>query len=146
MSRSGYTSEEDCDIPVAMWRGIIASATRGRRGQAFFRSLVAALDAMPVKELIEGELEEEGAVCALGALGKAKGCDLSEIDTYDYDALSATFDIASQLAQETMYVNDEGGPWRPHHQKEPPTERWARVRAWADEQIRRTASQSSKRG
>jgi len=138
MSRSGYT--DDCEGPeLAMWRGTIASATRGKRGQKFFRDLVAALDAMTVKRLADGDLETaEGDVCALGALAKTKGAALEPDDTYDYDKLGATFDISSRLAQEVMFVNDEGGPWMPHHQKETDEQRWARVRAWAARQIRIT--------
>lgn len=62
MSRSGYTDDGD---NVAMWRGQVASATRGKRGQRFFRDLVAALDAMPEKRLIRDALEADGEVCAI---------------------------------------------------------------------------------
>lgn len=128
VSRSGYTDEWNED--AWRWRGVVASAARGKRGQVFFRDLVAALDAMPVKRLEAGELEtNDGDVCALGALGKAKGVDVTAIDTEDYATLGKTFDIAEQLAQETMYMNDECGP-------ETPEQRWARVRKWAAEQIR----------
>ena len=128
MSRSGYS--DDCEN-VAMWRGVIASASRGKRGQAFFRALLEALDAMPDKRLVEGDLEtEEGAVCALGCLGKARGVDLGKVDTYDYDQLGELFNIAPQLAQEVMHVNDE--TWR----VTTPEERWAAVRTWAARKIR----------
>jgi len=129
MSRSGYSDE--WDKSVAMWRGVIASASRGKRGQRFFRDLVAALDAMPVKALVAGELQTtDGAVCALGALGRHRGHDLTAVDTYDHDALGETFDIARQLAAETMYENDERA-WQ-----ETPEQRWTRVRKWAVSQIR----------
>jgi hypothetical protein len=131
VSRSGYT--EEWDSGVAMWRGVIASATRGKRGQRFFRDLVAALDAMPVKRLIAGALETDGEACALGSLARAKGETLDPGDTYDYDKLGATFDIAHQLAQEVMWENDEGGPYG----GETPEQRWERVRRWAECQIRK---------
>jgi hypothetical protein len=122
-----------------MWRGVIASATRGKRGQVFFRELVTALDAMPVKRLVAGELETaEGEVCTLGALAKARGADLEPDDTYDYGKLSDTFNIAEQLAQETMWINDEGAPPRWPRVDETPEERWTRVRKWAASQIRVT--------
>lgn len=131
MSRSGYTDDYD-DGMVAMWRGQVASATRGKRGQRFFRDLVAALDAMPEKRLVAGELEtEEGETCALGSLAKRKGAALEPDDTYDYEKLGETFDIARQLAQETMWVNDEAGPYH----GETDEQRWTRVRKWAAEQI-----------
>jgi hypothetical protein len=34
------------------WRGAVKSAASGSRGQAFFRDLITALDAMPEKTLI----------------------------------------------------------------------------------------------
>lgn len=140
MSRSGYS--DDCEN-VALWRGTIASATRGKRGQRFFRELVTALDAMPTKELVAGDLQtEEGSVCALGALGKFKGVDLATIDTYDHQALGETFDIAHQLSQEVMYENDEGGRY---HQdatgkwvRENAAQRWERIRTWAAAQVKQT--------
>jgi len=135
VSRSGYYDECDLDDgSFAMWRGIIASATRGKRGQQFFRDLVAALDAMPVKRLCANALgteEPEGDVCALGSLCRAKGASLDEDDTEDYDKLGATFNIAPQLAQEVMWTNDEAG-----RRTETPEERWTRVRAWAAKQVR----------
>ena len=134
MSRSGYSDEWDSD--VAMWRGQVASATRGKRGQRFFRDLVTALDAMPTRRLIANSLgteEPEGDVCALGALCRAKGASLDEDDTEDYAKLGATFDIAEQLAQETMWINDEAGPY-----DQTPEQRWERVRKWAAGQIRVT--------
>lgn len=133
MSRHGYS--DNCEN-LAMWRGIIASATRGKRGQAFFRALVEALDAMPEKRLVEGKLQtDDGSVCALGCLGKAKGIDLSSIDLEDTEPeplgaqLGTLFDIAPQLAQEVMFVNDE---WY----SKTPEDRWLKVRKWAAEQIR----------
>jgi hypothetical protein len=151
MSRSGYN--DDCDgegYPLALWRGTIANATRGKRGQRFFRDLVAALDEMPVKRLIAKELQTpEGDVCALGCLGKKRGVDLSDLDVEEmadnYDFLGRTFDIASQLSQEVMYINDEASrkPLRREgmrwvQEEETPEERWTRVRAWAARQIRPT--------
>jgi hypothetical protein len=131
MSRHGYSDNYDGTSNV--WRGVIASATRGKRGQTFFRALVAALDAMPEKRLIRSELEDrEGAVCALGCLAKAKGAALDPDDTYEWDKLGKVFDIAPQLAQETMYINDE---WGRHCS---PEERWQKVRAWAAGELRGT--------
>lgn len=128
MSRSGYS--EDCEN-LWLWRGAVDRATFGKRGQKFFRDLVAALDAMPSKRLIDGTLETaEGDVCALGSLARHRGTSL-ERDDVDYPAvLGEKFDIARALAQETMYENDEGGP-----PVETPEQRWARVRRWAAENV-----------
>ena len=128
MSRHGYS--DDCEN-LAMWRGVIASATRGKRGQAFFRALLTALDAMPNKALVKGELETaDGAVCALGCLGRTRGVDIAAVDTHDWETLGELFNIAPQLAQEVMYINDESG-WR-----DTPEDRWESVRGWVARQIR----------
>ena len=126
MSRSGYS--DDCEY-LGLWRGQVASASFGRRGQQFFRDLVAALDAMPEKRLVKGALEtKEGAVCALGCLAKHRGVPTAELDTYDYDQLGQTFNIAHQLAQETMYENDDRYGTTDEN-------RWQRMRDWAAQQI-----------
>lgn len=129
MSRSGYIADLD-NWEIIKYRGQVASAMRGKRGQKFLRDLIAALDAMPVKELIDDELvDEEGRVCALGALGKAKGIDMSGIDPYDAERVSTTFDIAEQLAREVMYENDE-------YWHDDPAGRWKRMRKWAESHLK----------
>jgi len=108
MSRSGYDDGYD-DDPLALgrYRAQVASAIRGKRGQALLRELLAALDAMPDKRLVAGELEADGQFCALGVVGKARGLDLANIDTYDVESLGPKFNIAEQLAREIMWVNDD---------------------------------------
>ena len=127
MSRHGYS--DDLEQPeLAMWRGRVASAIRGRRGQRFLAELLAALDAVPGHRLVKNALEANGEVCALGSLAKVKGIDTSQ---YDYDNpewmnadLSERFKIAECLVQEVEYENDEGR-WN-----ETPEQRWERMRAW----------------
>lgn len=119
--------------------------TGGRRGQAFFVALVTSLDAMPVKRLVGNELETtDGEACTLGALNKQKMGDAAAlsaaINSEDYSALGRAFGIPGMLAQEVMYVNDEAGPvkWKGRIRvEETPEARWIRVRAWAEEQIRK---------
>lgn len=139
MSRSGYS--EDCDDQWAaiMWQGAVASATRGKRGQAFLRDLIAALDALPEKRLIKDSLQEPtGEVCALGALGKARGVDMAPIDPDDSDTVAGVFNIASALSREVVWINDEMGS-----HKETPEERFARVRRWAESQLAKPAQVSA---
>lgn len=132
MSRSGYTDEDD-ENRIGLYRGNIARATRGKRGQRFFRELVAALDAMPEKRLIEGKLEhEEGDVCTLGALRKAKGVALEPLRESDWDKLGKAFDVAPMLTQEVMFENDDDFGY---YGEETPEARWTRMRKWAAEQI-----------
>ncbi len=143
MSRSGYVDDCDDDLQFGRWRGVVASAIRGKRGQTILREMLAAMDAMPVKRLIAHELEapdmipcshwgmfEGTGVCAIGSVGKVRGVDMSKLDPEDYDSVAGTFDIAAPLAQEIVYMNDEGG-WR-----ETPEERFIRMRKWIVSQIK----------
>lgn len=134
MSRSGYSDDCDDNWGWIRWRGYVASAIRGRRGQAFLREMLAALDALPEKKLIADDLECEGCVCAIGAVGKARGVDMGALDPDDYSRVASTFGINEKLAQEIVWVNDEAGPW-----KETDETRFARVRAWVVSQIRESA-------
>lgn len=132
MSRSGYS--DDCDNEngqLAMWRGRIASAVRGKRGQSFFRRLVAALDAIQSKRLIDEELVCEGDVCAIGAVLRDVP-DLATIDPENHARLAAEANIAECLVQEVEDENDEGG-WQ-----ESPEQRWTRMRKWAVDHIKET--------
>ena len=132
MSRSGYSDEIDDQQQFAMYRGRVTSATRGKRGQAFFKALAEAMDAMPGKVLIANELQNpSGNVCAIGALGAARGIDMSVLDPDDSYAVAATFNIAEVLARETVYMNDEGTC----NSAESPSARWERMRGWISSQI-----------
>ncbi len=133
MSRSGYSDDyDDENGALAMWRGQVASAIRGKRGQKLLRDLIEGLDALPEKVLIAERLQEPetGCVCALGAVGLKRGIDLAPLEPLAEggctDAIGSAFDIASQLAAEVQYINDEGG-WH----RETPRARWERVRSWA---------------
>lgn len=134
MSRSGYS--DDCEQwSLICWRGAVASAIRGRRGQAFLREMLSALDALPEHKLIENKLvETDGAVCALGALAKAREMNVSEIDPEDHETVAGKFDVAHALACEVMFENDEGaGYWS----EETPEQRFARMRRWVESQIKK---------
>jgi hypothetical protein len=68
-----------------------------------------AMQALPAHRLTANELENEydGAVCAIGSVGKVRGVDMSKLDPEDYEAIAGAFGIPHQLAQEIMYLNDE---------------------------------------
>lgn len=145
MTRSGYTDDFGCDGPEEMWaniryRGAVASAIRGKRGQRLLRNLRDALDAMPVKELIEMEMQApSGAYCALGALAAHEGRDLKEMrfdDETDAERIAGEFDVATSLIREIVFENDDDfGPYT----KDTPEvrqRRWKRVRNWVESQIR----------
>lgn len=133
MSRSGYSEDwgSGSEWELICWRGAVTSAMRGKRGQAFLRELVAALDALPEKKLIKDEFETaEGEVCALGAVGKARGIDMSKLELCRESA-SGAFGIAEALAAEIMFENDDQFRW----QDRTPEARWLHVRNWAAGQI-----------
>lgn len=127
MSRSGYL--EDCDDQwrIIRWRGAVQRAIKGKRGQAFLKEMLAALDAIPERKLIAKDLEIGGAVCALGAVGKARGINMSVLDPACIEQVAATFGVSEAMAREIVFVNDEDGPHR-----ESAEDRYARVRSWIE--------------
>lgn len=146
MSRSGYVDDIDDYLQVGRYRAQISSATRGKRGQEFFRAVVEALDAMPEKRLVRnpistaanqfGEYEYDSLgdkdrnVCVLGALAMHRGLPV-DIDAEDHAKLGETFNIAHQLAAEAMYMNDEY-----YDRNYTPETRWIKMREWAVSQLK----------
>lgn len=140
MSRSGYSDDWFDNWSQIRWRGAVASAMNGKRGQAFLREMRDALDALPVKRLVvealvdvdrislsHWGLHEYESVCALGAVGKARGVDMHDIDPEDYGRVATTFGIAEAMTQEIVYTNDEH--WT-YNENETPEMRFVRVRKW----------------
>lgn len=131
MGRSGYS--DGCDgWELVRWRGAVDSALRGTRGQAFLREALAALDAMPAKELIRGDLVTREGCCLLGAVAQSRGLQTERVDVGDRDELAELFGIAPAMAAEIMFVNDDYD----NYWKATPAQRFARVRAWVAEQIK----------
>jgi hypothetical protein len=161
MSRSGYTDGSEDDSAANLWRGAVNSAIKGKRGQAFLRELVAALDAMPEKKLYANKFSADGAFCALGVVWHGRGLDMGDLGDDDVGVdrrdVSRAFGVAPALVAEIMYLNDEHfaqefewvqvelvGPVRPNwpdygsHSKwvkQPvqfvPEKRWYAMREWA---------------
>lgn len=129
MSRSDYTEDWDDQWALIRWRGAVKSAIRGKRGQAFLGEMLAALDALPEPKLVASELEANGQVCAIGAVGKQRGIDMSKLDPEDYERVAWTFGISDALAREIAYENDELS-WGTDEQ------RFARMRSWVANRIR----------
>jgi hypothetical protein len=125
MSRSGYTYDMDDQWQLIRWRGAVASALNGRRGQDFLKEMLAALDKIEDQRLISGDLVCEGEVCALGAVGLARHLEMADIDPEDRDTVADFFGVAHAMACEIMYENDEGGSF-----KETNEERYVRMRCW----------------
>lgn len=170
MSRSGY-HDDSSGLELGRWRGMVASALRGKRGQAFLSELATALDAMPDKRLIAHQLRADGQFCTLGVLGAVRGIDMSRIDPEDYCTVAETFGIAACMAQEIVYENDEQfderewvdvemcGPPLPHwpeygrHHRtvlvlkaDAEAERWKHMRAWVQEQMDSAAARQHHKG
>lgn len=128
MSRSAYT--DDCDgWDLIRWRGAVAAAIRGTRGQELLAGLASSLDAMPEKRLIAGELIDDAAqVCALGSLAVACGrADAAtRVDPEDYEQVALFFGVSEALVREIQFQNDEVG------YDETPAARWQRMRAWVE--------------
>ena len=129
MSRAGYSDDLD-PLELGRWRGRVASAMRGKRGQEFLRELLANLDALPQKRLVSSSFEEGGEVCALGSVGRSRGIDMSKWytgDEYDecFEGVGTVFGIANSMAREIMFMNDEGS-WH----NETPEDRFIRMRNW----------------
>lgn len=127
MSRSSYSDDYVSDWAMIRWRGAVSSAIRGKRGQAFLREMLTAFDALPNKRLIRDELEADGDFCALGAVGRARGLDMAQLDPYDPE-IPAVFGIPRALACEIMYENDVD--------YKSPEVRFHWVRNWVESQIR----------
>ena len=73
---------------------------------------------MPVKELYAGAFQRPGGeFCALGVLGRARGIDMSHLETdpeddfcenpADSGLVASTFGVAESLAREVMFRNDD---------------------------------------
>ncbi len=140
MSRSGYV-EDDGDgdqWQLIRWRGAVASAMRGKRGQAFLGEMLTALDALPEPKLVAMELEADGQVCAIGSVGRMRGVDMSKIDPEEYSQVASAFGINEKLAQEIMWMNDDAGSW-----KETPEERFARMRKWVERHLAKPSPAAS---
>lgn len=138
MSRSGYVEDHHDNWTLIRWRGAVKSAIRGRRGQAFLAEILAAMDALPEKKLIAGELfDADGACCALGAVAKGRGIPQPESESGDTAGdMAALFSIPRALAAEIMSENDEWGVETPEH-------RFDRVRRWVVEQIESASKQEA---
>jgi hypothetical protein len=130
MSRSGY-GDYDGDFDGGRYWGAVSRAYSGKRTQKFFKELLHVLETMPEKKLIKGDIVKEGAFCALGAIGHARGIpDLDQLDPYDVDTLSNKFDIALCMVREITYENDTAGLY-----KETPEQRHERMVAWVKKHI-----------
>ena len=151
MDRAGYTEDiddEDGVLRLGRWRGRVASATRGKRGQRFLKLALMALDQMQDKRLAANTfgVGDDGCMCLMSSIATETGrasvlsrvVEAGQVDEYGYcddpeyahGLLSDAFDIASPLSQELVYLNDSGVC------RETPSQRWARMRRTISEMIK----------
>lgn len=136
MGRSGYSEDYDDDADYNnagwLWMRAVENAIKGKRGQAFLREMLAALESLPEKRLIAEDLELDGEVCAIGSVGRKRGLDMKPLDPEDPDAIAKAFGIARALVAEIEYQNDDDFAYS----NETPERRYERVVKWVREQIR----------
>ena len=129
-----WEDESDDPLDYARYEAAKRSTLRGRRGQAFLRELVAALDALPRPELSEGALGDRrtGCVCALGAIALAQGDSFDDLakdnGNWSLDETAERYSISPTLANEIISANDD---WRDGNAVNVRRSRWRHVRAWA---------------
>lgn len=137
MSRSGYIEDYGCDdiLELGRYRGRVASAIRGKRGQSFLKELAREMDAMPTKELISNELvNAKGQCCTIGVVCKARGLDVEGINAEYPEEVGASVGIHEVMAAEIEYENDQDFDYVI---SETPAERWVRMREWVEGKIKR---------
>ena len=124
MSRSNYSDDYEY---LDLYRANVHRTIHSKNGRAFLEELASTLDAMPSKRLIQNDmLNSAGEACAMGAVCRRRGQDVSRIDIYDRDQVGKILGISGMLAAEIAYENDEGDlRWH-----ETPEDRWARMRQW----------------
>lgn len=111
MSRSGFYEVDDWDrdliLAIGRVQARIASARRGKRGQAFLRKALAALDQMEDKRLAGGTFGVSGGcMCIMSSIATETG-KAAAIEGYDKycgevvcQRLARGFDVAHVLIQD----------------------------------------------
>lgn len=131
MSRSGYDDDYGCgDNSIYLYRAAVERALKGKRGQDFLHEMLQAMASLPEKKLIDHDLEREGAFCAIGTVGKARGIDMTGIDPENIERVARMFGIAESMAREIVYMNDEF-LWS----NETPEQRFERMRKWIEGEL-----------
>ena len=164
MSRSGYSYDIEDNWSLIKCRGAVASAIRGKRGQALLRAMLVALDELPEKRLIAGELifqgepefprpnPEEDIIVGGDRLVDGRGNVVNIGDCCALGALARHrhMDVSNFDPHDPEYVADAFGvndklireiTWAndedgPYCRAETPEERFIRVREWVAAQIR----------
>lgn len=161
MSRIGWSEDESFPGQFEIWQANCRRSLRGRKGQAALRELETALVALESKRLIAHALEnEDGDVCAIGALVKAKGIAPKADPEWQMEDVGVECGLPRLVAWKVVELNDihlDGryvvmeGPTRPTERFRyrgagggcgsifvplTPEERYTRVLAWVRSELR----------
>jgi hypothetical protein len=146
MSRipEGECDDEESTRRWSLQRANTARQIKSKHGQAFLRELLAALESLPEKRLIEGAIAKDGCVCTFGALALRRRVDggedreavLSELASHNVDPNDDDFDgvyiwdwavqalaAPSLIAWEIPAENDDDGERYIGHVKEADSDR-----------------------
>ena len=157
-NRSNYNDGGDLDNwDLIRWRGAVASAIRGKRGQKLLRELLEALDSMPEKRLAADTLTRaDGDHCTLGVVLARRGVDTeplqAQLGEHDFefgyddpdavetfcDSIAGELGVAPALVREIMFLNDSVDcvyaqlPTSRHYgpRDDPARVRWRYMRNW----------------
>ena len=137
-------------------------AIEGKKGQEFLKKLLAALDAMELKELHTDDFKNKnGGLCAIGCYANHFKIRVDDLYSDDAFSISKRLGISKTLAFKIIFQNDENlvndemridfllvGPVRPrfpewgsHHQvryvpdPDAPRKRWEAMRQWVSDNI-----------
>ena len=130
--RISWTNEEDRPGQFELHAANVRRSLKGRKGQAALRELEAALLALPVKRLIDGAVEHDGDVCAIGALARAKGVDVEPEDEWsdpedtDMVPIGEECGMPRLVAWEVVCQNDLHMEWLTPEQRYDSMLRWVR--------------------
>jgi hypothetical protein len=137
--RIGYSEDEDFPGQFGLWQANCRRSLKGKAGQAVLRELEQALLALPEKRLISYELKnEEGEVCAVGALAKYRGVETTKADPEEMEEVGVELGMPRLVAWKVVCVNDiELDGYGSHSIT--PEERYDKMLEW----VRRQIAQSS---
>lgn len=153
--RINCADEEEWPGQFGLWDANCRRSIKGRKGQAALRELEAALLALPEKRLIADKLEDdEGRVCAIGALAKAKGVTPKADPDYEMEEVGVELGMPRMVAWKVVAENDvtldkvwnvAEGPLAPNDypyqggllliRDVTPEERYEKMLAWVQEQL-----------
>jgi len=140
--RINYSDEEDFPNQAFLWEANYERSLKGRKGQSALRDIEQALLALPEKKLIADALQDDdGQVCAIGALAKHKGVSMPpplEIDSEfeDYKVIDQMVELGRSLGVPKLVaiavIHENDNDWN----VPTPEARYRRVLTWVQRQLR----------